>query len=117
MQIQIRVIGNVTILDLKGKMTLGEGDELLKDTILDLLRQEHRLVILNLANVPYIDSAGLGEIVRVHTILNRQQGKLVLTRLQKDRQVENLLRTTGCDRWLAVCETEEEALRTINQGH
>jgi anti-sigma B factor antagonist len=64
MQIEERVVEGVTILDLKGKMTLGEGDELLKDKINSLIQQDRKKLLLNLEGVPYIDSAGLGEIVR-----------------------------------------------------
>ena len=63
MQIEERSAGDVTVLDLKGKMTLGEGDELLKDKINSLLQQGRRKVVLNLEEVPYIDSAGLGMLL------------------------------------------------------
>jgi anti-anti-sigma factor len=68
------VAGDVIVLDLKGKMTLGEGDELLKDKINSLVQQGRRKVILNLEDVPYIDSAGLGEIVRTYTT-NQPSGR------------------------------------------
>ena len=64
MQIEERVVGDVTILDLKGKITLGEGDEALKDKINSLVLQDRRRILLNLAEVPDIDSAGLGDVVR-----------------------------------------------------
>ena len=60
MQIEERVVEGVTILDLKGKMTLGEGDELLKDKINSLIQQDRKKLLLNLEGVPYIDSAGPG---------------------------------------------------------
>ena len=78
MQIEERVVDDVTILDLKGKMTLGEGDELLKDKINSLIQQDKKKLLLNLEGVPYIDSAGLGEIVRTYTTVSRQGGKLKL---------------------------------------
>ena len=61
MQIEERATGDVTILDLKGKMTLGEGDIILKDKVNSLALQGKKQIVLNLADVPYIDSAGLGE--------------------------------------------------------
>ena len=64
MQIEERVVDNVTILDLKGKITLGEGDEVLKDKINSLVHQDRKRILLNFGDVPYVDSAGLGEIVR-----------------------------------------------------
>ena len=74
MQIDERIVNDVTILDLKGKMTLGEGDELLKDKINSLIQQGRKQLVLNLAAVPYIDSAGLGEIVRTYTTVSRRGG-------------------------------------------
>src|SRR3981081_2772905 len=61
MQIEERAVGDVVVLDLKGKITLGEGDELLKDKVNSLVNQGHKKIVLNLADVPYIDSAGLGD--------------------------------------------------------
>ena len=57
MQIEERVVDGVTILDLKGKMTLGEGDELLKDKINSLIQQDRKRLLLNLEGVPYIDTS------------------------------------------------------------
>src|SRR5258708_13056403 len=94
MQIEERVVDGGTIFDLKGKMTLGEGDELLKDKINSLLQQDKKQLLLNLENVPYIDSAGLGEIVRTYTTVSRQGGKLKLlnltTRIQHLLPITNL---------------------------
>jgi anti-sigma B factor antagonist len=112
MQIDQRVIGDVTILDLKGKMTLGEGDELLKDKINSLLQQGHKHMILNLEGVPYIDSAGLGEVVRTYTTVSRQGGKLKLLNLTK--RIQDLLAIT---KLLTVFETfdhEQEAVRSFS---
>src|SRR4029078_5933815 len=83
MQIDERIVDGVTILDLKGKMTLGEGDELLKDKINPLIQQDRKKLVLNLEAVPYIDSAGLGEIVRTYTTVTPQGGKLKLLNLTK----------------------------------
>ena len=63
MQLEERRVGNVIILDAKGKLTLGDGDVLLKDKIHSLAQQGHKHVVLNLGDVPYVDSAGIGEIV------------------------------------------------------
>ena len=76
MQIEERAVGDVVVLDLKGKITLGEGDELLKDKVNSLVNQGHKKIVLNLADVPYIDSAGLGEVVRTYTTVSRQAARL-----------------------------------------
>ena len=74
MQIEERTVGNVVVLDLKGKITLGEGDEALRDRINQLVQKEQKRILLNLADVPYIDSAGLGEIVRTYTTVKNRGG-------------------------------------------
>src|SRR3954452_9357485 len=102
MQIEQRSVGDVIVLDLKGKMTLGEGDELLKDKINSLLQQGLKKVVLNLEDVPYIDSAGLGEIVRTYTTISRQGGSLKLLNLTK--RITDLLSIT---KLLTVFETYE----------
>jgi len=100
MQIEERTIGDVVVLDLKGKVTLGEGDELLKDKIHSLMNQGRKKIVLNLANVPYVDSAGLGEIVRTYTTVSRQGGSLKLLSLTK--RITDLLSIT---KLLTVFET------------
>jgi anti-sigma B factor antagonist len=111
MQIEERIVGDVTILDLKGKITLGEGDEALKDKINSLTLQNRRQILLNLEGVPYIDSAGLGEVVRTYTTVSRQGGQLKLINLTK--RIEDLLSIT---KLLTVFETfddEASALKSF----
>ena len=83
MQIEERAVGDVVVLDLKGRITLGEGDQLLKDKVNSLVNQGQKRIVLNLAGVPYIDSAGLGEIVGSYTTVSRQGGSLKLLNLTK----------------------------------
>lgn len=112
MQIEERVVDDVTILDLKGKMTLGEGDELLKDKINSLSSQGHKKLVLNLEGVPYIDSAGLGEIVRTYTSVSRQGGKLKLLNVTK--RIYDLLVITKLVTIFDSYEDEEEAVRSFS---
>ena len=112
MQIEERVIGGVTILDLKGKMTLGEGDELLKDKINSLIHQGQKKLLLNLEGVPYIDSAGLGEIVRCYTTVSRKGGKLKLINLTK--KIQDLLAITKLLTVFEVYDSEDEATKSFN---
>jgi anti-sigma B factor antagonist len=111
MQIEERIVDEVTILDLKGKITLGEGDEALKDKINSLAHQGRKKILLNLEGVPYIDSAGLGEVVRTYTTVSRQGGQLKLVNLTK--RITDLLSIT---KLLTVFETfgsEPEALKSF----
>jgi anti-sigma B factor antagonist len=89
MQIDQRAVGDVVVLDLKGRVTMGEGDELLKDKVNSLVNQGHKKIVLNLAEVPYIDSAGLGEIVRTYTTVSRQGGSLKLLTVFETFDSEN----------------------------
>lgn len=112
MQIEERAVGEVTILDLKGKMTLGEGDELLKEKINSLVGKGHKKLILNLEGVPYIDSAGLGEIVRTYTTVSRQGGKLKLLNLTK--RITDLLSITKLLTVFETFDSEQEAVRSFS---
>jgi anti-sigma B factor antagonist len=112
MQIEQRSSGDVIVLDLKGKITLGEGDELLKDKVNSLVNQGHRKIVLNLAEVPYIDSAGLGEIVRTYTTVSRQGGSLKLLNLTK--RITDLLSITKLLTVFETFETEDEAVRSFS---
>jgi anti-sigma B factor antagonist len=112
MQIDERVVGGVTILDLSGKMTLGEGDELLREKIASLVNAGQKQLLLNLEGVPYIDSAGLGEIVRTYTTVSRQGGKLKLLNLTK--RIEDLLSITKLLTVFEVYDTEAEAIQSFS---
>jgi anti-sigma B factor antagonist len=112
MDIAERTVSDVTVLDLKGKMTLGEGDELLKDKINSLLASGKRKLVLNLEGVPYIDSAGLGEIVRTYTTVSRQGGSLKLLNLTK--RIEDLLAITKLLTVFETYDTEQEAVKSFN---
>jgi anti-sigma B factor antagonist len=112
MQIDERVVDGVMILDLKGKMTLGEGDELLKDKINSLIQQDQKKLLLNLEGVPYIDSAGLGEIVRTYTTVSRQGGKLKLLNLTK--RIQDLLAITKLLTVFETYENEAEAVKSFS---
>jgi anti-sigma B factor antagonist len=112
MEIVERTVSDVTVLDLKGKMTLGEGDELLKDKINSLLADGKKKLVLNLEGVPYIDSAGLGEIVRTFTTVSRQGGKLKLLNLTK--RIEDLLSITKLLTVFETFESEPDAIKSFS---
>jgi anti-sigma B factor antagonist len=110
MEIVERTVSDVTVLDLKGKMTLGEGDELLKDKINSLLASGKKKLLLNLEAVPYIDSAGLGEVVRTYTTVSRQGGSLKLLNLTK--RIEDLLSITKLLTVFDTFDSEAEAVQS-----
>ena len=110
MEIVERTVSDVTVLDLKGKMTLGEGDEMLKDKINSLLASGKKKLLLNLEGVPYIDSAGLGEVVRTYTTVSRQGGSLKLLNLTK--RIEDLLSITKLLTVFDTYDNEAEAIKS-----
>ena len=112
MQIEERAVGDVMVLDLKGRVTLGGGDELLKDKVNSLVNQGHRKIVLNLADVPYVDSAGLGEIVRTYTTVSRQGGSLKLLNLTK--RITDLLAITKLLTVFETFEAEAEAVQSFS---
>jgi anti-sigma B factor antagonist len=114
MQIEERSAGDVTVLDLKGKMTLGEGDEQLRDKINSLVQQGHRKIVLNLEGVPYLDSAGLGEIVRTYTTISRQGGSLKLLNLTK--RITDLLSITKLLTVFETYDSEADAVRSFSSA-
>jgi anti-sigma B factor antagonist len=111
MQIHQRSVGDVTVVDLSGKMTLGEGDELLRDKVNSLIQQGQKKIVLNLAEVPYIDSAGLGEIVRTYTTVSRQGGSLKLLGLTK--RIQDLLSITKLLTVFETFENEQDAVKSF----
>lgn len=112
MQIEERVVDDVTILDLKGKITLGEGDEALKDKVNSLALQGRRRILLNLAEVPYIDSAGLGGVVSTYTTISRQGGQLKLVNLTK--RITDLLSITKLLTVFETFDSEAEAVKSFS---
>ena len=114
MQIEERAVGDVLILDVKGRITLGEGDELLKDKVNSLLNQGQKKIVLNLAAVPYIDSAGLGEIVRTYTTVSRQGGNLKLLNLTK--RITDLLAITKLLTVFETYDSENDAVQSFSSA-
>ena len=111
MQIDERAVGEVILLDLKGRITMGEGDELLKDKVNSLILQGRKKIVFNLEGVPYIDSSGLGEIVRTYTTVSRQGGSLKLVNLTK--RITDLLAITKLLTVFDTYDSEADAVRSF----
>ena len=112
MDIKERVVGGVSILDLSGKIVLGEGDIQVKDRIKDLLGDGQRRILLNLAEVNYIDSAGLGTLIGSYTTVKRDGGSLKLVNLTK--RIKDLLAITKLITVFETFDSEAEALASFN---
>ena len=107
MDITKRRVGDVTILDLKGKLTIGDGAEILRDTVASVVFQGERKILLNLAGVPYLDSGGLGELVRCSVITGRASGAVKLVNLTS--KITDLLAITKLSNVFDTFDSESEA--------
>ena len=92
MKASTRQVAGITIVDLSGRITLGEGSVVLRDTIRDVVSQGNKQILLNLGDVTYIDSSGIGELVSAFTSVRNQGGELKLLNLTK--KVHDLLQIT-----------------------
>ena len=110
MQIAERESGTVAILDLSGKITLGEDGTLLKDKLHSLLHQGKKNVLLNLGQVQYVDSAGLGALVSAYTTVTREGGSLKLLNITK--KLQDLLSITKLLTVFETFDSEDEAIRS-----
>jgi anti-sigma B factor antagonist len=111
MTITERKNGNVTVLDVDGKILLGEGDVQLKRKIDELIERQEQKLLLNLANVPYMDSGGLGEIVRSYTTVKRAGGELKLLGVTK--RINDLLTITKLVTVFEIFDSEDEAVKSF----
>ena len=107
-----REVGRITVVDLGGRITLGEGSALLRKTIRALLEDEHNLLLLNLGDVDYIDSSGIGELVSAFTAVKSRGGEMKLLNLTK--KVKDLLQITKLFTVFEVFSDEHTALRSYN---
>ena len=92
MKASTRQVDGITVVDLSGRITLGEGSVVLRDNVRELLAQGHKKILLNLGDVTYIDSSGIGELVSGFTSVRNQGGELKLLNLTK--KVHDLLQIT-----------------------
>jgi anti-sigma B factor antagonist len=107
-----RKIGDVTVIDAVGRITLGEGSSSFRDTIRDLAKQGERKLLLNLAEVTYIDSSGIGELVSAYTTVTNQRGQLKLLHLTK--RIKELLQITKLYTVFDVFDSETTAVRSFS---
>ena len=111
MDIKERVVEGVSVLDLAGKIVLGEGDMQIKERIKDLLADGQRKMLLNLGDVSYIDSAGLGAMISCYTTAKREGGQLKLVNLTK--RVQDLLTITKLITVFDTYDSEKEAIESF----
>jgi anti-sigma B factor antagonist len=112
MQISERTVGDVVVVDVSGKITLGDGgDVALRDKMRSLIQQGNKKVLLNLGEVSYVDSAGLGEIVSCYTTVTKNGGSLKLVAVTK--RIKDLLSITKLLTVFECHDTEAEGLASF----
>jgi anti-sigma B factor antagonist len=110
-KIEEKHVGNVTVLSIDGSLRFGESDDLLHEHVVRLLSAGKLNIVVNLAAVPYMDSAGLGGVVRCHAAVKRGGGTLKLARLTA--RLRDLLSITKLLTVFETYDTEEEAVRSF----
>ena len=112
MQTNARQVGTVTVLDVTGRITVGEGNVMLREIVRDLAEKGNNLIVLNLGEVVYIDSSGLGELVKTHTTIRNKGGQLKLANLNK--RVHDLLQLTRLASVFDIERDEASALKSFS---
>ena len=107
-----RQVNGVTVVDISGRITLGEGSSTLRETVRDLLNGGQKKIVLNLGDVTYIDSSGIGELVSGFTTVTNQGGQLKLLSLTK--KVKDLLQITKLYTVFEVHDDETAAIRSFS---
>ena len=112
MQIAERSAGKVTVLDLSGQITFTQGDQQFKDKVNSLVHQGQKHILVNLAGVTHVDSAGLGELVAAFTTVTRAGGSMKLVNLTT--RLRDLLAITKLLTVFDTFDSEQEALKQFN---
>ena len=110
-KLNTRQVGDVTVIDVAGRITLGEGSSALRDALRELVGKNQKKILLNLGEVSYIDSSGIGELVSGFTTVTNSGGNLKLLNLNK--RVKDLLQITKLYTVFDVHEDEASAIRSF----
>ena len=110
-KLNTRQVGDVTVIDISGRITLGEGSSALRDILRDLTAKGNNKILLNLSDVSYIDSSGIGELVSGFTTVANQGGVVKLLSLTK--RVQDLLQITKLYTVFEVFDDEAKAVQSF----
>jgi len=110
-KLNTRQIGDVTVIDAEGRITLGEGSSVFRESVKDLLSKGNKKILLNLEHVSYIDSSGIGELVSGFTSVSNAGGSLKLLKLTK--RIQDLLQITKLYTVFEVFDDEAKALASF----
>lgn len=110
-QVKTRVVGDISVVEVVGRITLGEGSNALRDTVGDLVTRNQKKILLNLQAVAYVDSSGIGELVAAYSSVTRSGGQFRLSNLTK--RVKDLLRISRHDLLFDIHEEEASAVESF----
>ena len=110
-KLTIRKVDEITVIDAVGRITLGEGSSSFRDTMRKLVKAGDKKIVLNLADVSYVDSSGIGELVSAYTSVSNKSGRLKLLHLAK--RIEDLLQITKLYTVFEVFDNEATAIRSF----
>jgi len=111
MKASTRQVNGVTVVDMSGRITLGEGSVILREAVKDLVAKGQKKILLNLGDVTYIDSSGIGELVSAFTSVRNQGGELKLLNLTK--KVHDLLQITKLYTVFDIKDDERKAIESF----
>jgi anti-sigma B factor antagonist len=111
MQVASRQIGDISVVDVRGRITVGEGNIMLREFVTRLVENGNKRILLNLQGVEYVDSGGLGELVRTHTTLQKQGGQLKMVNV--NQRVLELLKLTSLHKIFDVHKDEASAVQSF----
>jgi anti-sigma B factor antagonist len=114
MMTSIRQVGSVTIVDISGRIVLGEESAALRNLVCELLNEGHRQILFNLGDVHYIDSAGLGTLVGAFTSVRKQKGELKLLNLSN--KVHDVMQMTKLYTVFDIMNNETEGVKSFGQS-
>ncbi|HLK52552.1 MAG TPA: STAS domain-containing protein [Candidatus Angelobacter sp.] len=113
MKVSNRQVDGIAVVDMSGRITLGEGSVVLRDTVRDLVTKGQKKILLNLGDVTYIDSSGIGELVSAFTAVRREGGELKLLNLTK--KVHDLLQITKLYTVFDIKDDEAAAIQSFTK--
>ncbi len=111
MQTASRKIGDISVVDVRGRITVGEGNIMLREVVTGLVENGNKRILLNLQGVEYVDSGGLGELVRTHTTLQKEGGQLKMVNV--NQRVQELLSVTRLNKVFDVYKDEGSAVHSF----
>jgi anti-sigma B factor antagonist len=111
MQTASRQVGDISVVDVRGRITVGEGNIMLREVVTGLMENGRKRILLNLQGVEYVDSGGLGELVRTHTTLQKEGGQLKMVNV--NQRVQELLNVTSLHKVFDVYKDEASAVQSF----